>query len=99
MEPRHRTADTGDRWYRTVYDAHATPLLAYFLRRVSQNQAHDLVAEVFLIAWRRRAVAPASAGDLPANAQEVFRGDVFPDPQGYAAIYAPGLVSGMTFDG
>jgi RNA polymerase sigma factor (sigma-70 family) len=58
MGPRHRTADRGDRWYRSVYDAHATHLLAYFLRRVSQDHAHELVAEVFLIAWRRRAVAP-----------------------------------------
>jgi RNA polymerase sigma-70 factor (ECF subfamily) len=58
MEPRHGTAGRGDRWYRTVYDAHATLLLAYFLRRVSQDHAHDLVAEVFLIAWRRRAIAP-----------------------------------------
>jgi RNA polymerase sigma factor (sigma-70 family) len=58
MEPRHGTAGRGDRWYRTVYDAHATPLLDYFLRRVSQDHAHDLVAEVFLIAWRRRAIAP-----------------------------------------
>jgi RNA polymerase sigma-70 factor (ECF subfamily) len=58
MEPRHGTAGSGDRWYRTVYDAHATPLLDYFLRRVSQDYAHDLVAEVFLIAWRRRAIAP-----------------------------------------
>jgi RNA polymerase sigma factor (sigma-70 family) len=54
MEPRHRTAD----WYRTVYDAHATSLLDYFLRRVGQDHAHDLVAEVFLVAWRRRAIAP-----------------------------------------
>ena len=58
MEPRHGTAGRGDRWYRTVYDAHATPLLDYFLRRVSQDHAYDLVAEVFLIAWRRRAIAP-----------------------------------------
>jgi RNA polymerase sigma-70 factor (ECF subfamily) len=58
MEPRHRTADRGDRWYRSVYDAHATHLLAYFLRRVAEDHAHDLVAEVFLIAWRRRAIAP-----------------------------------------
>jgi len=58
MEPRQRTAELGDRWYRSVYDAHATHLLAYFLRRVAADHAHDLVAEVFLIAWRRRAVAP-----------------------------------------
>jgi RNA polymerase sigma-70 factor (ECF subfamily) len=58
MVPRHRTADRGDRWYRSVYDAHATHLLAYFLRRVAEDHAHDLVAEVFLIAWRRRAIAP-----------------------------------------
>jgi RNA polymerase sigma-70 factor (ECF subfamily) len=58
MEPRHRTAGGGDRWYRTVYEAHATPLLDYFLRRVAEDHAHDLVAEVFLIVWRRRAIAP-----------------------------------------
>jgi RNA polymerase sigma-70 factor (ECF subfamily) len=58
MGARRRTADRGDRWYRTVYDAHATPLLDYFLRRVSQDHAHDLVAEVFLIVWRRREIAP-----------------------------------------
>ena len=58
MEPRQRTAELGDRWYRSVYDAHATHLLAYFLRRVAVDHAHDLVAEVFLIAWRRRAIAP-----------------------------------------
>ena len=58
MEPRRRTADRGDRWYRTVYDAYAVALLDYFLRRVRQDHAHDLVAEVFLVAWRRRAIAP-----------------------------------------
>ena len=55
---RHRASDEGDRWYRSVYDAYATQLLAYFLRRVSEDHANDLVAEVFMVAWRRRAVAP-----------------------------------------
>jgi RNA polymerase sigma-70 factor (ECF subfamily) len=58
MEPRQRTSDEGRSWYRSVYDAHATQLLAYFLRRVAEDHAHDLVAEVFLTAWRRRESAP-----------------------------------------
>jgi RNA polymerase sigma-70 factor (ECF subfamily) len=58
MKPRLRSEDRSDRWYRTVYEAHATDLLAYFFRRVTDDDAHDLLAEVFLIAWRRRAIAP-----------------------------------------
>jgi RNA polymerase sigma-70 factor (ECF subfamily) len=59
MERRYRSVDEGDRWYRSVYDAHATQLLVYFLRRGAGDHAHDLVAEVFLTAWRRRASAPS----------------------------------------
>jgi hypothetical protein len=45
-------------------------------------------------------LARLSAGDLPANAQEVFRlHGAFEDPQGFAATYAPGLVYAMTLDG
>jgi hypothetical protein len=41
-----------------------------------------------------------TAGDVPANAQEALRrGGVAANPRGYAAIYAPGLVSWMTLDG
>lgn len=58
MTRQRRTPDGGDEWYRLVYASHATGLLAYYLRRVHPDDAHDLVAEVFLVAWRRRLSAP-----------------------------------------
>lgn len=58
MAPTRRAPSGGDDWYRAVYEEHATQLLAYFLRRTRPDQAHDLVAEVFLVAWRRRRTAP-----------------------------------------
>ncbi|MEV0155116.1 sigma-70 family RNA polymerase sigma factor [Micromonospora sp. NPDC050686] len=40
--------------FRQVYAANFEPLLAYALRRVAQPEdAADVVAEVFLVAWRR----------------------------------------------
>lgn len=45
--------------FRTVYAAGFEPLLAYAMRRVAQAEdAADVVAETFLIAWRRRAEIP-----------------------------------------
>lgn len=58
MEEARRAARGAEQWYRTVYEAHATLLLSYFLRRTAADPAHDLVAEVFLVAWRRRQTAP-----------------------------------------
>jgi RNA polymerase sigma-70 factor (ECF subfamily) len=49
--------------FRRVYAADFAPLLAYALRRVAQPEdAADVVAETFLIAWRRR-------GELPAEGE------------------------------
>jgi RNA polymerase sigma-70 factor (ECF subfamily) len=45
--------------FRQVYAAGFDPLLAYALRRVEQPEdAADVVAETFLIAWRRRSEMP-----------------------------------------
>lgn len=45
--------------FRRVYAAHLPPLLAYAMRRVAQREdAADVVAETFLIAWRRCAEMP-----------------------------------------
>jgi hypothetical protein len=80
-----------------------------------RNDSPDLEDELFaaalrftddieadLDAQRRKLdqVQTLTAGDVPANAQEALRrGDVSPDPRGYAALYAPGLYSWTTLDG
>jgi hypothetical protein len=66
MRAHEAASRRGEHWYRQVHDEYATMLLAYFLRRVDGHQAHDLVAAVFLVAWRRREPAsctqPAASG-------------------------------------
>ncbi|GAB3956550.1 RNA polymerase sigma factor [Micromonospora vulcania] len=48
--------------FRRVYAANFEPLLAYALRRVEQPEdAADVVAETFLIAWRRSREMPPEA--------------------------------------
>jgi DNA-directed RNA polymerase specialized sigma24 family protein len=48
--------------YRRVYAGEFESLLAYALRRVEQPEdAADVVAEIFLVAWRRRHEMPADA--------------------------------------
>ncbi|GIF13732.1 RNA polymerase sigma factor [Actinoplanes teichomyceticus] len=50
---------SSDDQFRQVYAATFEPLLGYALRRVEQPaDAADVVAETFLIAWRRRAEMP-----------------------------------------
>lgn len=45
--------------FRRVYAADFAPLLAYAVRRVEQPEdAADIVAETFLVAWRRRREIP-----------------------------------------
>ncbi|HEX5997404.1 MAG TPA: RNA polymerase sigma factor [Jiangellales bacterium] len=46
-----------DRFER-LYLAHFEAILAYALRRVSREDAADVVAETFLVAWRRRDQTP-----------------------------------------
>lgn len=48
--------------FRRVYAGNFEPLLAYALRRVEQpDDAADVVAETFLVAWRRRQEMPPDA--------------------------------------
>jgi RNA polymerase sigma-70 factor (ECF subfamily) len=45
--------------FRTLYTGHFDALLAYALRRVSRPEdAGDVVADTFLVAWRRRSHVP-----------------------------------------
>jgi RNA polymerase sigma-70 factor, ECF subfamily len=46
---------------RLLYETHAERVLAYALRRTSRDDAPEVVAEVFLVAWRR-------LGDVPDDA-------------------------------
>jgi len=51
--------DATDR-FETLYAEHVRPLLAYAVRRTSQRAtAADVVAETFLVAWRRLDAVPA----------------------------------------
>jgi RNA polymerase sigma-70 factor, ECF subfamily len=61
--------------FREIYEAHHGSLCAYFARRVGRDQAEDLAAETFVVAWRkmpRRLAQPlpwlyAVAGHVLAN--------------------------------
>ncbi len=47
--------------FEALYAEHAGAVLAYARRRTAQGSADDLVAEVFLVAWRRLEDVPADA--------------------------------------
>lgn len=46
-------------WFTSEIAAHLDEVYRYFLRRSAAQDADDLTAEVFEIAWRRRADVPA----------------------------------------
>jgi len=48
-----------------LYEAHAGRLAAYALRRTSAADAGDVVAETFLVAWRRHDEIPDEPESLP----------------------------------
>lgn len=45
-------------WLEGLFDGHHARLLAFATRRVGLSEAEDVVAEVFAVAWRRRADVP-----------------------------------------
>jgi RNA polymerase sigma-70 factor (ECF subfamily) len=49
---------TDDERFEALYGAHAGAVLAYALRRTSAANADEVMAEVFLVAWRRLADIP-----------------------------------------
>ncbi len=52
--------DEGNRArFEALYATHRRDLLAYFLRRAEPSDAADLLAETFLVAWRRLDAVPA----------------------------------------
>ncbi len=48
-----------------VYEQHAPAVAAFVLRRSPSSDAPDIVAETFLIAWRRREILPEEPDTLP----------------------------------
>jgi RNA polymerase sigma-70 factor (ECF subfamily) len=55
------TDDDRDRRFGALYDAHLPLILGYALRRTDPATAQDVVAEVFLVAWRRLDRVPGDA--------------------------------------
>jgi RNA polymerase sigma factor (sigma-70 family) len=47
--------------FEALYDAHASAVLAYARRRCGGGDAEDVLAETFLVAWRRRDEVPDDA--------------------------------------
>lgn len=50
--------------FEAIFRAHYDDLLHFAVRRVGADAAPDVVADVFLVAWRRRAVIPGDAARL-----------------------------------
>lgn len=48
-----------------IYEQYAPDVAAYALRRATGSDAADVVAETFLVAWRRRDVVPDGPDTLP----------------------------------
>ena len=46
-------------WFRSLFHENYRPLLAYARRRLDAATADDVVAETFLVAWRRRDAVPS----------------------------------------
>ncbi len=58
----HEVTVSSDEQVRQTYAANFQPLLGYALRRVEQPaDAADIVAETFLVAWRRRREMPGGS--------------------------------------
>ncbi len=55
----------GSEAFRRLYEAYYPDVLAYCVRRVGRDDAPDLCAEVFAVAWRRFDMVPKGDGSLP----------------------------------
>lgn len=53
--------ETSDEAFEAIFRAHHDELLRFAVRRVGEDAAADVVADVFLVAWRRRREVPTDA--------------------------------------
>ena len=53
-------AMTPDERFQALYDAHAGAVLSYARRRTARTDADDVLADVFLVAWRRLEEVPST---------------------------------------
>ena len=60
---RHGDVDSEER-FTALYRAHHAAVLRYAARRTDPDTARDVVADTFLVAWRRLADLPASPAEL-----------------------------------
>jgi RNA polymerase sigma-70 factor (ECF subfamily) len=59
------STETPEIRFRRLYETHYARLLAYASRRCSDpNEAHDVVADTFLVLWRRIAAAPSDDDEV-----------------------------------
>ncbi len=65
-----RFREGGASRYRDLYTAYHPRVLAYLVRRVGRQDAADLAAEVFEVAWRR--IADVPQGGLLPDAEWAF---------------------------
>jgi RNA polymerase sigma-70 factor (ECF subfamily) len=88
------TADD-EQQFMTVYNHHFRAVLRYALARVSPEQAKDVAAETFLIAWRRLNELPAEpAAWLFGVARKVIAGQLRTDARQGALKSRLALISG-----
>jgi RNA polymerase sigma-70 factor (ECF subfamily) len=52
-------------WFDRLYERHRRAVLAYCLRRTNADDAEDVTAQVFAVAWRRRDDIPGGDRALP----------------------------------
>ena len=67
MSSNPKSAGPDDSEFRALWDRNFGPVSSYVRRRVSPHgdRANDLVAEVFIVAWRRFDAVPQPPEDLP----------------------------------
>ena len=58
-DPPAQPPGTDREWFRSLFHKNYRPLVAYARRRVDRGTADDVVAEIFLVAWRRRDAVPS----------------------------------------